>query len=532
MKFILKALSFSLVSSVVFAAETNDCNEIKNYLENKSLDYNKTVEKCITDNQGKVVELKVLNYDLQEEDVNQILSYQSIQDLEYSVQFIQGEERDTPYSFPLLPHPGFSTFPSAIANLPELEKLNFNYNNFRRIKYSPDTKYITIENEFLKLSKLKILTLHHIELSNDNVKELSKLNNLEELNLYQCLIDSDELESFEDHENLTKLSLYNYMGSDGNFPNRINKLKSLKQLNIENCHCDKSSYDFNGLENLESFNYVIPEACDLDLSKLNKLSELSIKSSNYVFFNGIATPMDLKLPNSLKSLNLFRLTLTSDNYNVVANLPNLEELTLYCYGDSNEIDIESLKSHDKLRKLTINSFTGDNIVLKNNKLDFLNELVNLTYLELSNDSLTEISQLKDLKNLKYLDLSNNVLQKFPEALATLKNIEYINLSSNIIKDELPKSLSQLENLKYFNIEGNENVTGNVLTNKSLENCIYSGVDNLCIPKGYELNCLTSDENVSFKTCKEEFNTTTKKTTKKTTTKKTTKKSTKKTTIKK
>jgi len=57
MKFILKALSFSLVSSVVFAAETNDCNEIKNYLENKSLDYNKTVEKCITDNQGKVVEL-------------------------------------------------------------------------------------------------------------------------------------------------------------------------------------------------------------------------------------------------------------------------------------------------------------------------------------------------------------------------------------------------------------------------------------------------------------------------------------------
>jgi len=57
LKFIFKALSFSLVTSFVFASETNDCNEIKEYLESKSLDYTKTIEKCDMNDQGEVIEL-------------------------------------------------------------------------------------------------------------------------------------------------------------------------------------------------------------------------------------------------------------------------------------------------------------------------------------------------------------------------------------------------------------------------------------------------------------------------------------------
>jgi len=145
-------------------------------------------------------------------------------------------------------------------------------------------------------------------------------------------------------------------------------------------------------------------------------------------------------------------------------------------GDTFSLEIKSFESHDKLLNLTINY---SNILKKNN--DFLSELVNLTYLDLSENGLTEIPQLENLKKL-----------------------EYINLASNEIHDKLPEYLNQLENLKYFYIGGNENINGKVLSNKSLEECGYSKDYDLCIPKNYELNCL-KDKNVSesFETCEEE-----------------------------
>jgi len=54
LKFLFKALSFSFVVSFAFA---DDCNEIKEYLENKSLNYTKTIKKCNMNDQGKVTEL-------------------------------------------------------------------------------------------------------------------------------------------------------------------------------------------------------------------------------------------------------------------------------------------------------------------------------------------------------------------------------------------------------------------------------------------------------------------------------------------
>jgi len=57
LKNILKALSFSLVTSFVFASETNDCNEIKKYLKSKSLNYENTIVQCTMNDQGNVTEL-------------------------------------------------------------------------------------------------------------------------------------------------------------------------------------------------------------------------------------------------------------------------------------------------------------------------------------------------------------------------------------------------------------------------------------------------------------------------------------------
>ncbi|KAG4100032.1 L domain-like protein [Neocallimastix lanati (nom. inval.)] len=404
LKFIFKVLSFSLATSFVFAAEKNNCNEIENYLKKKSLDYKENIEKCVTNSQGKVEELIVRNYALQKEDVKQILSYNSIKNLTYAVEFKFGEEQDSLYSNPFLPHPGYIKFPSVIADLPELEHLNFEYDHFRRIKYTPEVEVIKIENEYLKLSKkLKTLTLSEVKLTKENLVELSKLSNLEELLIHDA------------------------MGNEKYFPNHIEKLKSLKQLYLENSHCKGTSYNFNGLDNLELFYFKISSACDIDLSKLNKLSEL----------------------------NLSHLTLTSNNYKEIFSLSHLEELIIYCFGNSDKIDIKSLKNPDKLRKF----------------------------------------------NLK----ENNLL-KIPEAIPTLKNIEYINLDSNIIYGRLPESLNKLEKLKYFNINENKNIIGKVLTNKNIEECYYSSYYDLCVPKDSKVNYSTSqieNEKTPFKTCEDE-----------------------------
>ncbi|ORX79312.1 L domain-like protein [Anaeromyces robustus] len=473
LKFILKALSISLVTPFVSATETNDCNEIKDYLEKNSFEYEKVIEKCVMNDQGKVVELKVNNEELQEEDVNKILSYNTIKDLEYIVGFKFSDEQDTPYSYVLLPHPGYSQFPKAITNLPELENLNFNYNHHRYIKYYPEVVQIPVEDGLLKLSKnLKKLTLSKVTLNSQNLNELSTLTNLEEINFDSCVFDENDLSSFENLKNLLKLDIKNLETNEQDIPNNINKIKSLRQLYIGKVRCKETSYDFNGLDNLELLNIELRNACDFELSNLNKLYELSIVGPNsFVYTIGIQSPISLNLPKSLKKLDLEQLTFSSDNYKTIASLPDLEELKLIYYGSSDAFDIKSFESHDKLRKLTLNSNYCENVITNDNS-GFLNDLTNLTYLDLSSNKITEIpQQIENLKNLEHIDLRKNKISKFSKELPNLKNLEYIDLSSNYIYDTIPDSLSKLEKLNYIDLSGNKDIKGKVLTNKSLEQYI-------------------------------------------------------------
>jgi len=500
-KFIFKALSFTLLTSFVFASETDDCNEIQKYLESKSLDYTKTIGKCITNDQGKVIELQVNNEDLQEEDVNKILSYDSIKDLEYNVVFTESDERDTPYSYVLNPHPGFTSFPSAIANLPELETLCFNYKNIRKVKYRYDLYQIPVEDGSLKLSKkLKKLTLGQVELSSENLKEISSITSLEEISINYSIFNENDISSFENLENLTKLVVTNPLGVEKVIPNNINKIKSLKELRILNGYCEKPSYDFSGLNDLEILYFGITEVCSIDISKLDKLSELYIIGPDDIHFGvGIKSSLSLELPKNIKKMGLESLTFSADEYKSIASLPDLEELSLVYYSDSAKFDITSLECHNKLKRLTISPAHYHNNILEN--LDFLNNLENLTYLDLHETEITEIPQLQNLKKLEHLDLSRNKLFKFPSGLSSLKNLEYLNLYENEIYDEIPESLNNLDRLKYFNVSDNQFIKGKVLIIDSLQECSYNSYIakyELCVPKGYEVKCLKD----SYDTCEE------------------------------
>jgi len=476
-KFVLKALSFLLLTPFVFA---DDCGDIKDYLKEKysNADFEDIIDKCNVNDQGKLTELTVINYYLQEEDVNKILSYNTIKDLTYKVKF-KVRDLGHDYQTEVIEHPGYSSFPTAITNLPELEVLAFNYENVHNIKYWSHRNNTLIETGSLKLSKtLKKLSFEQINFKSQNMEELSTLTNLESLKLSYCKFDEVGLSPLGNIESLKTLTLY-----DSYIPNNINKIKSLEQLYFPELACESSDfYDFNGLDNLKSMEVTLVSDCKFDTSELEKLSEINIEGETSLFGVGVGSSISLKSPDNLKKLQLSHVKITSDTFKDISSLPNLEELSiLYCSPDEN-IDFKSLECHDKLEKLTIS----------HSSQDYTSKVLDVNF---------EI--LNDLNNLKYLDLSNNQIEKFPKQLASSKNLEHIDLSSNQIVDKIPESYNNLENLKYFNIAYNKSVGGKVLKNKNLKECFYGYNDeakDICIPKDYEPNCLTGGE---YKTCDDE-----------------------------
>jgi len=497
-KFILKTLSFSLVTPFVLASETNDCNEIKEYITKTSSKPLETViEKCIVNDQGKVIELKINNYDLKEEDIDKVLSYNTIKDLKYEVRFDLGETEREYARGDFLPHKGYSGFPSAFTKLPELESLYFRYNHIDEVKYFSYSEQIPIDAGFLKLSKtIKKLGLSQIKLNSQNLEEISTLTNLEEIGFDICLYDNNGLSPLENNTKLSKLTIKNIFTDEKPIPNNINKLKSLKQIYISNSNCNGKSYDFKGLDNLENLFVEIENKCDFDFSNDNKLSDLRIKGGEHIMsYPGIDEPISIKLPDSIKNLELDYLIFTSDNIDVISSLPNLESLILYPNFNSVPFN-KSIPNPEKLRKLVLagsqESYEKLNGMIGEN-LDILNDLVNLTYLDIRRNDIKSIPQLENLKKLEHLDLSENNLVSIPKQLKDLKNLEYIDLSENDIYDKIPEYLNDLENLKFFNIVRNKGISGKVLTNKKLETCVYSKNYNICIPKGYELKCLPEKE---------------------------------------
>jgi len=79
-KFLLKTLSFLLVTTFTLASKIDGCEEIKEYLEKRSYNYESIIQNC-SSIFGNVTELDVVNKELKEEDVNKILSYDTIKRL-------------------------------------------------------------------------------------------------------------------------------------------------------------------------------------------------------------------------------------------------------------------------------------------------------------------------------------------------------------------------------------------------------------------------------------------------------------------
>lgn len=105
------------------------------------------------------------------------------------------------------------------------------------------------------------------------------------------------------------------------------------------------------------------------------------------------------------------------------------------YLNDNKIQLVDVSKFDKLWKLDIS----------NNDIRFISDLklpLTIRHLNLSNNKLTNLKGLEKYTKLKTLDISFNNLEESAIIIKWLKNLKYINVEWNTVSDELISKLNQ------------------------------------------------------------------------------------------
>jgi len=269
-KNLLRGLNLALLASVALAS---DCDEIQKYLQERKIDYNSNIHKCVCTKDGKLDTIEITNKKLEEKDLNKILSYDTIKNFHYyhGIYFENGEDFE------------FSKFdgvPKAITKLPKLETIYLSYNGLR--EYARDS----IEKDYLKLSNtVKSLTLSGVELTKDNVNEIAKLTNLESLSILGSAREENDVE-FDAFKSLTKLTIleitdfHHYELKE--IPNFIYSLTNLKTLLINGQNIKTIPDKLSTLKNLTYLDLSDNQIdCELpeSLNNLSKLEYINLESN-------------------------------------------------------------------------------------------------------------------------------------------------------------------------------------------------------------------------------------------------------------
>lgn len=107
--------------------------------------------------------------------------------------------------------------------------------------------------------------------------------------------------------------------------------------------------------------------------------------------------------------------------------------------------------HPPLRKLKVLHLSDNPLKTMSNYLD---NLTNLTYLDLSYNQLENIPEsIGNLKVLKILILAHNNLRELQDSLSHATSLTYLNLGHNQL-ETIPKSIENLTNVEELNLSNN------------------------------------------------------------------------------
>lgn len=367
------------------------------------------------------------------------------------------------------------------ARYEELNKIsNFNKVNLRQIKmdFFPTTSItipkdigsliIKTKEKFTEVLSQTVL----LQRAKDTVKVWDKLVRGLPFNQYGSNLELGKFNEWvTKNQNLLSLAV---KGLDLEklhlriIPKEIEKLKSLKYLNLGLNDFKKLPSEITSLSNLETLNLdrIQLDSIPIEFEKLQNLKELSLHGA---WIKEIP-PVITKLPN------LVSLALGENDLNKIPeeiqNLSKLEHLDIsHNYGLENKenLPLEKLQNLKSLFLETIGITKFPNNILKLLKLEHLSlsgneltefpsdlkELETLQKLELSNCGLTALPLgITTLPKLKTLDLHDNPMTQFPEEIQKLNNLETLDLAENQLT-HLPEGIGELKSLKNLRLEQNQ-----------------------------------------------------------------------------
>ncbi len=198
------------------------------------------------------------------------------------------------------------------------------------------------------------------------------------------------------------------------------------------------------------------------------------KDLTYIFSS--CTNSSIKIPSSCKEIvldrevapdvtnceSLEKFTMTwgqwsQDSFNTFCKqLANATKLTSFSLNVTNK----SITSISEIKNLKNSPITTLSFSISTGSSDFVGaieditgvgELKTLTSLSINNQNVSDISAIASLTNLESLSIQNNKVSNI-EAIASLENLQTLNLYKNQISNLKP--LSELTNLTYINLNNN------------------------------------------------------------------------------
>jgi len=375
-----------------------------------------------------------------------------------------------------------------ISDLKEIKSLDLTMNKIEKIESTEIMALTSLECSYNQLSDLNLenfQNLNSLDASHNKISTISLNSNFRVLDLsFNALENIDTISTSA----YSKINLaHNLFKKVPSFStDRLGKLDLSSNPNLKDISFDQFARisELNvGNENLNIIALpALVSSLEIGRIDLNILTPSLLSSFDSIIFDFDASVLaTLKNNSQLSAIGINHLdnlkSLESLDVRVLAlNEPdfilNPEELSAIIPN----LDVLALKK-TKLLNLDLKSFKNlSGLVINESRIDSIPELgqntESLTFLDLSQNNITQIIDLKDYKNLKGLNLSYNPLVDLMP-LSTL-SLKTLNLNGTLVNNLWPISHMNLSPLSFVNTP--------VYKNPSNLNCPLSSsgnVDNYC-----------------------------------------------------
>ncbi len=263
-----------------------------------------------------------------------------------------------------------------------------------------------------------------------DISKIKSRKDVSMVTLYRCQIPQETMDvMWELDGSVTYLSIHQCTGFKDISP--LSKLTTLTNLHVEECDLEGDVFkklDLSKLENLTSFDISGNPKCK-DISFVNTSKSITSLDISYCEVSDISAVKDLS--------KLYTFTANNCKISDISSLKGLSVRTVQLSGNSIK-DISALEGNKNLSSLDLSSNEVGSVKPLENCTD-------LKYLNLNHNKLSDLKGLEKLIRLVKFECSHNSISEL-SGISNCTVLEVANLSSNKINDIslLSKSAASLK----------------------------------------------------------------------------------------